>query len=153
MRCPSLKHGLNLKVMELQIRVCNRVVKYYGYDKKQLVKILFGDVSGFQVSGFMILIVSCIMFKICTFQINCFFCWCVLTYFIVNLTWKLFVCLNKVSVICCIFWPPFGCCALQNAVKIWLFNVFCAKKLNKGRNSSKKLTQHLAKKGFLSLHQ
>ena len=34
---------------------------------------------------------------------------------------------------CCIFWPAFGCCALQTLIEIVIFNVFSAKKLKKAR--------------------
>ena len=33
--------------------------------------------------------------------------------------------------ICCIFWPAFGCCACQRLVQIVIFSIFCAKNLKK----------------------
>ena len=39
-------------------------------------------------------------------------------------------------VLCCIFWQGFGCCEYQTLVKICYFNIFCAKKLKKQRNSN-----------------
>ena len=38
---------------------------------------------------------------------------------------------------CCIFWPAFGCCSLQSLVKILFFNIFCARKLKKWKESKK----------------
>ena len=53
------------------------------------------------------------------------------------------------SNVCCIFRPPFGCCALQTQVKIVIFSVFNGKKLK-----SKKFAENFAKNMFfLSLHQ
>ena len=34
---------------------------------------------------------------------------------------------------CCIFWPAFGCSALQKLVEKFFFIIFCTKKMDKGR--------------------
>ena len=52
----------------------------------------------------------------------------------------------------CIFWPVFGCCALQMLVKICFFKVFWAKHWKKGRKSKKFEAKVSTKMGFLSLH-
>ena len=45
---------------------------------------------------------------------------------------------------CYIFQPAFGCCTPQTLVKIFIFSIFCAKKLKKCQKS--KLLKNLAKK-------
>ena len=54
---------------------------------------------------------------------------------------------------CCIFWPAFGCWALQMLSKMCVFNVFCAKKLKKCVTKVKICWNFLQKTIFLSLHQ
>ena len=44
---------------------------------------------------------------------------------------------NSIKMACCIIWPAFGCCAPQTLVEICFFNVFCAKKLKKGKKSKR----------------
>ena len=53
--------------------------------------------------------------------------------------------------LCCIFQPVFGCCALQIIVEIWVFNIFCAKKLKK-EEKAQKSRQNWAKLFFFDLH-
>ena len=53
---------------------------------------------------------------------------------------------------CCIFWPAFGCCALQPLVKIVIFSVFAAKNLKKARNFNK-FAANFSKKHFFKLQQ
>ena len=54
------------------------------------------------------------------------------------------------KVLCCIFQPAFGCCALETLVEIVIFSIFCAKKAKK----SKKFEAKFCKKHvFLGLHQ
>ena len=40
---------------------------------------------------------------------------------------------NSLILDCCIFWPVFGCCALQILVAIKVFSNFCAEKLKKSK--------------------
>ena len=53
---------------------------------------------------------------------------------------------------CCIFWPAFWCCTPQTLVKIFIFSIFCVKKLKKFKKITN-LVQNLVKNQFLSLHQ
>ena len=48
-------------------------------------------------------------------------------------------------IICCIFWPAFGCCACQMLVEIVIFSVFAAKNFKKVKFSSH-FTFHWASK-------
>ena len=54
--------------------------------------------------------------------------------------------------VCCIFWPVFGCCTPQTLVEIFIFSIFCAKKLKMQKR--KKFAAKFSKiTWFLSLHQ
>ena len=44
---------------------------------------------------------------------------------------------------CCIFWPAFGCCALQTLVEMAFFSIYCAKKLKKARNLQQNYAKHI----------
>ena len=54
-----------------------------------------------------------------------------------NMPWLIlifdFKLFSNVFVACCIFWPAFGCSAIQTLVKISFLNVFHAEKLKKGK--------------------
>ena len=54
---------------------------------------------------------------------------------------------NKGFKDCCIFWPVFGCCALQMLVEICFFNKCCCLKAEK-RKKSKKFAAKFSKKMF-----
>ena len=60
---------------------------------------------------------------------------------------------KAVSVYCYIFWPAFGCCAPQKLVEIFIFSIYCAKKLKKWEKSRKFEAKFIKKHIFFNLHQ